>query len=48
MKLCPDCGNDCVSYELRRWGRCIDRDWETIVILTISLSIFNPPVQLFH
>jgi hypothetical protein len=28
MKLCPDCGNDCVSYELRRWGRCIDCEKE--------------------
>jgi len=24
MKLCPDCGNDCLPYELRRWGKCLD------------------------
>jgi len=23
MKLCPICGNDCLSYELRRWGKCM-------------------------
>jgi len=23
MKLCPECGNDCIEYELRRWGMCI-------------------------
>ena len=26
--ICPNCGNECVSYELRRWGNCIDCEKE--------------------
>jgi len=21
---CPNCENDCIPYELRRWGKCLD------------------------
>lgn len=24
MNECPECGKECIKYELRRWGKCID------------------------